>query len=144
MLVVPDNLISEIIAHTEEEAPKEVCGWLAGKGNRVVRAYPVPNAAENPDHTFRMKPEAQLATVFEIREAGLGLTATYHSHPRTPAEPSARDLALAAYPDSFHIIVSLANGRPKIRCYRITDKGYRPVALLVEHAYRGRGTPRCS
>jgi proteasome lid subunit RPN8/RPN11 len=144
MLVVPGNLISEIIAHAEEGAPEEVCGWLVGKGNRVVRAYPIPNVAENPDCNFRMEPEAQLATTLETREAGLELTATYHSHPRTPAEPSARDLALAAYPDSFHVIVSLTDGRPKVRCYRITEMGYRPAALLVERAYRGRGTPRCS
>ncbi len=144
MLVVPGNLISKIIAHAEEGAPEEVCGWLAGKGNRVVRAYPVLNAAENPDRNFRMEPAAQLSTMLEIREAGLDLTATYHSHPRTSAEPSARDLALAAYPDSFHVIVSLADGRPKVRCYRITEQGCQPATLLVERAYRGRGTPRCS
>lgn len=144
MLVVPGNLISEIIVHAKEGAPEEVCGWLAGKGNRVVRAYPVPNAAENPDRNFRMEPEAQLSAMLEIREAGLNLTATYHSHPCTPAVPSARDLALAAYPGSFHVIVSLANGRPKIRCYRITEQGCRPAVLLVERTYRGRGTPRCS
>src|SRR3712207_2746357 len=74
-----------------------------------------------------MEAEAQLSAMLEIRETGLDLTATYHSHPRTPAEASARDLALAAYPDSFHLIVSLANGRPEIRCYRITEQeGCRP------------------
>ncbi len=145
MLVVPDELIREIIAHAKEGAPEEVCGWLAGKGNRAVCAYPVPNASETPEHEFRMEPEAQLRAMLEIREAGLELTATYHSHPRTPAEPSAKDLALAAYPDSFHLIVSLANGRPEIRCYRITEQeGCRLAVLLVEHAYRDRGTPRCS
>src|SRR4051812_8547529 len=108
MLVLPDKLIDEIIVHAEEGAPQEVCGWLAGKGNRVVRAYPIPNAAENPEHEFTMEPEAQIRAMRDIREAGLDLAATYHSHPRTRAILSARDLSLAAYPDSFHVIVSLA------------------------------------
>ncbi|MDP8952404.1 MAG: M67 family metallopeptidase [Actinomycetota bacterium] len=145
MLAVPDELIAEVIAHAREGQPEEVCGWLAGRGNRVERVYPVPNASEDPERDFRMEPEAQLSAMLEIREAGLDLTATYHSHPRTPAEPSAKDLALAAYPDSFHLIVSLANGRPEIRCYRVTEQeGCRLAVLLVEYAYRDRGTPRCS
>lgn len=132
-LVIPHELIREVIAHAEEETPEEVCGWLAGNGNRAVRAYRVPNAAENPIRNFLMQPEEQLATMRKIREAGLDLTATYHSHPCTPAEPSARDLALAAYPGSFHVIVSLASEEPEVRCYRITGDGCHPAALLVEH-----------
>ena len=73
-----------------------------------MRVYRVPNTAEEPARNFTMEPEGQLASMRKIREAGLDLTATNHSHPRTSAEPSARDLALAAYPGSFHVIVSLA------------------------------------
>ncbi|MDX6379436.1 MAG: hypothetical protein QOI57_460 [Rubrobacteraceae bacterium] len=134
MLVLPNELIGEIVAHAKEETPDEVCGWLAGKGNRAVRAYRVANAAEDPTRNFTMQPEEQLATMRKIREAGLDLTATYHSHPCTPAEPSTRDLALAAYPGSFHVIVSLAGGKSEVRCHRITGAGCRPAALLVERS----------
>lgn len=130
MLVAPDSLIAEVIAHAERGAPEEICGWLAGRENRALILYPVPNAAENPECGFEMEPEAQLSAMRAIREAGMQLTATYHSHPHTPAEPSVRDLALSAYPNSVHLIVSLAGKEPKVRCYRITEKGYRPVALL--------------
>jgi proteasome lid subunit RPN8/RPN11 len=130
VLVAPDSLIAEVIAHAERGAPEEICGWLAGRGDRAIRAYPVPNAAGNPECGFEMEPEAQLRAMRAIREAGLELTATYHSHPRTPAEPSARDLALSAYPDSFHLIVSLAGKEPIVRCYRVTEAGCWPVALL--------------
>lgn len=132
MLVAPNKLISEVIAHAKRGAPEEVCGWLAGRKDRAIRAYPVPNASKNPDLGFEMEPEAQLRAMREIREAGLDLTATYHSHPRTPAEPSAYDLVLAAYPNSIHLIVSLAGDESEARCYRITGEGCRPVALLVE------------
>ncbi len=145
MLVVPVELLTEVVAHAREGAPEEVCGWLAGRGNHAVRVYPVPNASESPERDFRMEPEAQLRAMLEIRDAGLELTATYHSHPRTPAEPSAKDLEeLAAYPDSFHVIVSLSGEEPEIRCYRVTEQGCRTAVLLVKHAYRDRGTPRCS
>lgn len=130
VLVAPDSLIAQVIAHAERGAPEEVCGWIAGREDRALILYPVPNAAENPECGFEMEPEAQLRAMRAIGEAGLELTATYHSHPRTSAEPSARDRALSAYPDSFHLIVSLAGKEPKVRCYRITEKGYRPVALL--------------
>ena len=132
MLVIPDELLSEIIAHAERGAPEEVCGWLAGKENHAMRAYPAPNAAKNPERAFEMEPEAQLRAMREIREAGLDLTATYHSHPRTPAEPSARDLALAAYPNSFHLIISLAGKEPDVRCYRVTDEGCWSADLIIE------------
>lgn len=132
VLVIPNELIQEIIAHARKEAPEEVCGWLAGTGNRAVRTYRVPNAAEEPEREFEMEPEEQLATMRKIRKAGLDLTATYHSHPYTPAEPSAQDLALAAYPGSFHVIVSLAGEEPEVRCHRITGDGCRPAVLSVE------------
>ncbi|MDP8925648.1 MAG: Mov34/MPN/PAD-1 family protein [Actinomycetota bacterium] len=78
-----------------------------------------------------MEPETQLCATRQIREEGLDLTATYHSHP-SPPEPSARDLTLAAYPSSFQLIVSLAGKEPEIRCHRITERGCRPAALFVE------------
>ena len=104
-------------------------------------AYSVPNASENPERDFRMEAEAQLSAMLEIRETGLDLTATYHSHPRggLRQRPGAGGL-----PDSFHLIVSLANPEPEICCYRVTEQGYRPAVLLVEHAYRDGGMPRCS
>jgi len=89
MLVIPEPLLDRVLASARSEAPEEVCGWLAGEGGRVKRIYPVPNVAESG---FRMHPEAQLSAVRKIREAGLDLVGTYHSHPRTPARPSARDL----------------------------------------------------
>lgn len=99
-----------------------------------MRAHRVPNAAEDPEREFEMEPEGQLATMRKTRDAGLDLTATYHSHPCTPAEPSARDLALAACPSSFHVIVSLAGEEPEVRCYRITGDGCRPALLSVERS----------
>lgn len=129
MLVIPESLLVDILASARSEAPEEVCGWLAGEGGRVEWIYPVPNVAESG---FRMHPEAQLSAMREIREAGLDLVGTYHSHPRTPARPSVRDLQLGSYPDCLHLIVSLVE--PAVRAFRISGGTARGVEVVVEQS----------
>ena len=133
MIELPRELLEGAISHAEVGAPEEVCGWLAGKGNRVLEIYPVPNAAEDRGSRFRMEPGAQLAAMRRIRERGLELTGTYHSHPKSPPCPSARDREdLALYPDAAHLIISLAAPEPKVRCWRITRTGAVPLGLSKE------------
>ncbi len=130
MLVILEPLLKEILAFAWSEAPKEVCGWLAGEGSRAERVYPVSNVAESG---FRMHPEAQLTAMREIREAGLDIVGTYHSHPRTPAKPSVRDRQLRFYPDCLHLIVSLVALEPSVRAFRISrDSPFCGVKVFVE------------
>ncbi len=131
MLTMPRALLDEVVAYALEGAPNEVCGWLAGKWDRIERFYPVRNVAQEPEAGFEMHLEQQLLAMKEILGTGLELTATFHSHPRTPPEPSSLDLALAAYPDSAHLIVSLAKAEPEVRCYRIDERGSIPMELTV-------------
>lgn len=119
------------MAHASREAPYEACGWLAGRDGKVERLYPVANVAADRRREFVMEPEAQLRSMREIQGDGLELTGTYHSHPTTPPRPSARDRLLALYPDSTHLIISLAGAEPEIRGYRITEGGNHPVELSV-------------
>ncbi|HZB84689.1 MAG TPA: Mov34/MPN/PAD-1 family protein [Rubrobacteraceae bacterium] len=67
----------------------------------------------------------------EIRDLGLELTDTYHSHPRTKAFSSAKDREFAAYPRSLRLIVSLATDDPEVRCYRISEKGSASIAMKI-------------
>ncbi len=131
MIKLAQDLLDAIISHAGEKAPEEVCGWLAGKNGKVVAVYPVPNDAVDPCSRFRMEPEAQLAAMREIRERGLDLTGTYHSHPESPPHPSSRDRELGLYPDSVHLIISLAETEPEARCWSITQKGFDPIDLIV-------------
>ncbi|MDP9485913.1 MAG: M67 family metallopeptidase [Actinomycetota bacterium] len=131
VIEIPERLVAEVVARARREFPDEVCGWLAGRAGRVERTYPVANAAEDRRSAFVMDPEAQLRTMRAIREAGLELTGTYHSHPRTPSYPSSKDRQLARYPDSAHLIVSLAGVEPEIHCYRITEEGNHPVEVSI-------------
>lgn len=132
MIELPRSLLREMISYAREEAPEEVCGWLAGKENRVLEVYPVPNAAGDPRSRFRMEPAAQLAAMREIRARGLELTGTYHSHPASPPYPSSKDRELALYSRCAHLIVSLASPEPEIRCWSITQKEVDPLDLVVD------------
>ncbi|MBA3609990.1 MAG: M67 family metallopeptidase [Rubrobacter sp.] len=95
----------------------------------ISKVCPVPNVAPDARVAFRMDPEVQLSTMREIRDGGLEITGTYHSHPRTSAIPSDRDAQLSAYPEAAHAIISLAHREPETRCYRITEKGTSPIPL---------------
>jgi len=106
-MVISESLLRTIIAYAWAGVPNEVCGWLAEKKNRVERVYPVPNVSGEPRLKFEEDLQIQLRVMKEIASLGLDLTATYHSHPDTPPEPSRFDLALAGYPRSAHLIVSL-------------------------------------
>ena len=60
---------------------------------------------------------ASLLDAFNAVEDGYGV-AIYHSHPRSPAEPSQTDINLAEYPEYLYVIVSLAD-EPDVRAWRI-------------------------
>lgn len=105
---------------------------MAGRDNRITHVFPVPNAAEDPLTRFLMEPVRQVRTMREVAEMGLDLVGTYHSHPRTPATPSTRDMELAAYPEISHLILSLSNPEPEFGCYRIAPEEFQGLNLVIE------------
>ena len=111
--------IEEIIAHAREDAPDEVCGLLAGRDGRSERVYRMENAAHSPLR-FEVEPLEVMRTLEAIDEAGLEVTALYHSHTRTAAYPSQTDVTFAeAWPGTPWIIVGLADGEAEVRTFRI-------------------------
>jgi proteasome lid subunit RPN8/RPN11 len=95
----------------------------------ISKVCPIPNVAPDARVAFTMDPEAQLSTMRELRDEGLEITGTYHSHPRTSAAPSGLDAQLSAYPEAAHAIISLAHREPETRCYRITEEGTSRILL---------------
>lgn len=108
-LEIPNIIFEQMIAQAKAEAPIEACGILAGNNNRIKRLYKMTNTDKRNDH-FMMEPTEQFKVVKDIRTAGLEMLAIYHSHPETPARPSAEDNRLALTSDVTYIIVSLQNG----------------------------------
>ena len=120
-LILSPGLLDELIAHARSCYPLEGCGLLAGRENHAARFIPMENRLASP--TAYDIDAAQLIQIFRsLRESGERLVAIYHSHPSTPSDPSPRDIECAYYPETAHLIVSLANpGQPQVRAFRIGD-----------------------
>lgn len=106
--------------------PNEGCGLLIGDPNTgvVARFVAVTNAAASPV-SYRLDDAEYLAAVVEADRDELDIVGVVHSHPTTEARPSPTDLARAAEsltpPEWLWLIVSLADGSPRTRAWRIAD-----------------------
>jgi proteasome lid subunit RPN8/RPN11 len=66
----------------------------------------------------------------ELEDEGYGV-AVYHSHPRSPAEPSQTDINLAQYPRWLYVIVSPDDERA-VRAWWISDGTVREEQVDVD------------
>jgi proteasome lid subunit RPN8/RPN11 len=122
---MPQDFAAAIVEQARAEHPNEACGVLAGhasqNGGAASRIFRMTNAERSPV-IYRIDPKEQFRVFKEIEDEDLDLVAIYHSHTRSPAYPSATDVAQAYYPEAVYLIVSLANpDAPDLRGYRITD-----------------------
>jgi len=108
-LDIPTHIFEQMIEQARTEAPIEACGILAGTNGRAEKLYRMTNAEKRGDH-FMLEPREQFAVIKDIRSSSLELLAIYHSHPETPARPSAEDIRLALTPNVVYVILSLQNG----------------------------------
>ncbi len=105
-LEISAYVFEQMLEQAKAQAPIEVCGILAGNDSKVEKLYKMTNVDNSSNH-FMMEPKEQFAVVKDIRSADLEMLAIYHSHPETPARPSAEDIRLALTPDVIYVIVSL-------------------------------------
>ena len=119
----------ELVAHAREEAPNECCGYLWAKDGRVEGARRAENERRSPygyslDHR-------SLFAANELDDDGFEV-GIYHSHPRSPAEPSQTDINLATYPHWTHLIVSLEHeDAPAVRAWKIADGRVEEEEIVV-------------
>jgi [CysO sulfur-carrier protein]-S-L-cysteine hydrolase len=118
----------ELVAHAREEAPNECCGFLRASGGVVEEVVRAENRRASP-YGYELDPKSLLAA-FNAAEDGFEV-GVYHSHPRSPAEPSQTDINLAEYPEYLQLIVSLA-GEPQVRAWRIADGRVDEEELVVD------------
>jgi [CysO sulfur-carrier protein]-S-L-cysteine hydrolase len=122
---LPRTFLEEMIAQARASAPLETCGLLAGREGQATRVLPVPNVLHSRV-AYRMDgqefADAMTACDFEP-------LAIYHSHPAGPPVPSPTDIAESFYPDSIHIIISLAQEPPSVRAFRIVDGDVTKVGI---------------
>lgn len=124
---IPNRIINRMVQHAALEAPRECCGIISGKDGKAKRIFRATNVAVGVTN-FAIGPEEQCTIDCEIERAGQEVCAVYHSHPRSPAVPSAEDVRLAWLP-CLHIIVSLAGLHPEVRAWLIADGNVEEVPL---------------
>ena len=112
-----------IVAHAAAGQPNEACGLLggvtAGEKRIIQQVYHLTNVDGSPVH-FSLDPAEQFAAVRDMRQKGLALLGNYHSHPASPARPSAEDIRLAFDSELSYFILSLAErSKPVLRSFRI-------------------------
>ena len=138
-LAIRKNDLKKIIDHCNAGYPDEACGILAGKDGRVERVYCMRNARPGPA-SYEMDPEEQFRAMKDIRQAGLELLGTFHSHPGGHACPSGIDVERAYwpgtlfpnYPGAVYVIVSLIDRRdPVVKGYLIDSGTVSEVGLKV-------------
>lgn len=121
VFVIRPHVWQEMLNHCQQHFPLEACGLLSGRNRCAETIWKMDNTAASPN-AFRMD-EQQLQIVFnEMKKRGHDLVGIYHSHPAAPPVPSPLDILYAAYEDVFYIIVSLANQKPAVGCFRIVGK----------------------
>jgi anaerobic sulfite reductase subunit C len=127
---ISKEIVETIFAQGRREAPNEACGYLAGNDGTVVKAVALTNVDHSPEH-FSLDPKEQFAAVRQLRGEGLAIVGVYHTHPQTPARPSAEDLRLACDPGMVYVIASLQQGGRDIRAFHIRQELVTHEALEV-------------
>ena len=154
-LKIPQQILSEMVAHAKERAPYECCGLLAGTNNQVDRHYRITNRVAEDDKAIKvfseanvkhlkglsddtkaevayfMDPKEMLQAFKDMRAHDRELLVIYHSHTHSPAYPSETDVGLAYYPEVAYLIISLANAQdPDIKAFHIRDNQILPLSVI--------------
>ena len=125
-MIIPKEIIEELISQARQDAPNETCGYLLvipsqlpsseeeGQGvvvkeSVVTENYWMENIDHSPEH-FSFAPKDQFAALKYARSKGLKILANWHSHPASPSRPSQEDLRLANDPTIRYAILSLHEG----------------------------------
>ncbi len=112
-MIIPQEIIDELISQARQDAPNETCGYLLGTsgpdGDIVTEHYWMENTDHSPEH-FSFAPKDQFAALRYARSKGLKILANWHSHPASPSRPSQEDLRLANDPTIRYAILSLHEG----------------------------------
>lgn len=103
---------------------------LLGTPGEIAEAVPTRNLADDPNR-FLIDPNDHIDARREGRRRGLEIVGFYHSHPHSPAVPSATDLADACYSGHLYAIVSLAAGPAEVRIYRFDSGSFVAVPIVI-------------
>ncbi|MHB8464761.1 MAG: M67 family metallopeptidase [Acidimicrobiales bacterium] len=132
MLRIGRQAYAEMISHCWEGLPLEACGLLGGRDADATVCYPTANDAQSA-RLYTVEPRGFLRADRDAESRGMSVIGVFHSHTHTVAYPSPTDVAQAPDPGWHYVLVSLADGVPVVRSYRIVDGNIseEPVVLLT-------------
>ncbi|HTK17248.1 MAG TPA: M67 family metallopeptidase [Acidimicrobiia bacterium] len=126
-LRLTESQYATIIGNVYDGLPNEACGLLIGPWGSdghptgvISKAWPCRNAAESAV-VYTVDGRDYLAASRAAEALGHEIVGVWHSHTHTEAYPSPTDVRQAADPDWWYPIVSLRDGEPTLRAYRIAD-----------------------
>ena len=128
IISITDTVRTAIQEHALQARPSECCGLLSGKNGLITDLHPLRNGADKPETRYFATPEDLFAAMRRIREANQVLLGVYHSHPRTPAYPSASDVEMAYYPEAFYFIISI-EPQVELRAFKIEESRIEEVEI---------------
>lgn len=121
ILKLPRAIFEQLIAAAQRAAPNEGCGILAGNSDTISQFFEMENAAASPEF-FELKPEEHFGVIKKLRTEKLEKLGIFHSHPTSPARPSAEDIKFAFDSETLYFILSMQNpDEPVLKAFQIVD-----------------------
>jgi proteasome lid subunit RPN8/RPN11 len=140
MLRLTEPQYQRILAHCYDGLPDEACGLLSGPVDDreeptgvVSIVYPTRNA-EASARTYTVDSRDLIKAMRDAENRGEQLIGVFHSHTHTVAYPSPTDVRQAMEPGWIYVIVSLKDGDPVLRGYRIRAGEIAEVAVVLDRS----------
>jgi proteasome lid subunit RPN8/RPN11 len=134
MLILSPKYRDVMIAHGRKGLPYETCGLFAGESRgeeKIVReVYCLTNIDKSAEH-FSIAPEEQFRVIADVRKKGWILLGNFHSHPETPARPSAEDIRLAFDPALSYVIISFEKETPVVKSFLVHQGQAKEEKILL-------------
>lgn len=133
MLRLSEHAYAVMIGHCLDGLPLEACGLLAGDPStgHISVCYPIDNVAASA-RVYTIDPKGHLRADRDAEARGLEIVGVFHSHTHTDAYPSPTDVAQAPDPTWHYVLVSLREGVPMTRSYRIADGNITEEQVVLE------------
>jgi proteasome lid subunit RPN8/RPN11 len=131
---LPPDLMAAMRRLADTARPREACALLLGRGSRVAALAPSRNLAERDD-AFEIDAALHLRLQRAARSGGPAVIGVWHSHPQSPARPSARDLA-GAWDATLLWLITGSDGT---RVFRIEAGEARELTLAAPSPRQGGG-----
>lgn len=124
---VSSAVLDALLAEAEEAYPRECCGVMLGRAERIVGIVTARNVHPEPRMHFEIDPRALIDAHRYAREGGPQVLGYYHSHPAGSAEPSVTDRAMATGDGRIWAIV----GESAVQFWKDAPDGFQMLSYNV-------------